>query len=670
MSSAFKYANQSRAVPDKEPPERLTEIFGTDPPVKPYWMLNNNIRDHTWIVPLPGRRPGTGTKGRPTQVRSISFILEVSPTSLLTDQANRTILLDIQDTCLYLDLTGRITRPYRFAQIVTEFCDLIYFINERSSDRQILSLEQISDKDIVNYIKEFNVYEDAFIRVLQHILDTYKDKASIDWAYIKYNFLLSRRQLMSLQDRLNHFLRQHHAPFGPANGFRFKREYPNATWDFDIEIDLAPNERSITNRIGMLEMVFAANTVQRHPMRHSPRRACGDGLHLLASYSKTSKTPVIPFPVAIHALSSAIRFIRTYAVGLIDYLRSLDANFLRLASETKLKPSTVRARYARAIHQQAFSCTPVPMSLSPLNIDSISRPSSNYQASDYFRSSMPLAIAFNLYTGAMWILLNAFSATRRLSLTTLPRSCFEQSSLDNLFDIRLLQPKASVRNQLEAIYRPIPGIVFDFGLSFAEAAAYMELRRGITTDDESSYLFNRSMSEKSIRSRLGCPVPIAYAMAPMSNDTIRLCIDRFLDWSQSPLIGDKRWYIAPHQLRRLFAVLYFNTSGGNGLDELSWFLGHENLDVTFHYAEINPSDEWIQEAVMAISRIATTLRRTLHADGQLTELVASSLTARISLEPEQLVERAIREHMRVTGDTVRFRRISDSNVFFYFSKAP
>ena len=83
----------------------------------------------------------------------------------------------------------------------------------------------------------------------------------------------------------------------------------------------------------------------------------------------------------------------------------------------------------------------------------------------------------------------------------------------------------------------------------------------------------------------------------MTYDSVIKWFDIFSDWIEVPVAeDDKRWYVRPHQLRRTFAVLFFNTFKKSLSTTLSWMFDHENLEVTMGYAESNSSPEWQEEA--------------------------------------------------------------------------
>lgn len=63
-------------------------------------------------------------------------------------------------------------------------------------------------------------------------------------------------------------------------------------------------------------------------------------------------------------------------------------------------------------------------------------------------------------------------------------------------------------------------------------------------------------------------------------------IDRFAKYvgaSSLGMVGDTPWHIAPHQLRKLFAVLFIWRYDGGDLDALSYHLRHFDLNMTVRY---------------------------------------------------------------------------------------
>ncbi|EKB1966232.1 site-specific integrase [Vibrio parahaemolyticus] len=61
-------------------------------------------------------------------------------------------------------------------------------------------------------------------------------------------------------------------------------------------------------------------------------------------------------------------------------------------------------------------------------------------------------------------------------------------------------------------------------------------------------------------------------------------VDLFCDYIQTDKnINGERYYLRQHQLRRFFALLFFNSSQVGGLETLQWMLGHTDPEHVWHY---------------------------------------------------------------------------------------
>lgn len=240
--------------------------------------------------------------------------------------------------------------------------------------------------------------------------------------------------------------------------------------------------------------------------------------------------------------------------------------------------------------------------------------------------------------------------------------------MDGLYDIVLRIPKSSERWQLEQVYRPIPNLIYDYGLEFASFVSQVEERRNIFSEDNKSFLFSKSISHRSLIVNLYKNKNTGKVQfKPLPEDALYDNLSIFADWSQSPLINGKRWYPKPHHFRRFFAVLYFNFAQDSGLEELSWFMGHADLDQTFHYAEISPTDEWIDEAEETISKIASSIHKSINADDKILDIVKEARqNSSVTTVIQPLVRKLIEEHKAITNQQVRFFKIEQNEVFFYF----
>ncbi len=373
------------------------------------------------------------------------------------------------------------------------------------------------------------------------------------------------------------------------------------------------------------------------------------------------KTPLMPVDTYLKSISESLRFVRYYGSALRQYIAKLSKLEV---NEIKIREHCWRS--SRELQEKVFKQLPVPNALKNLNITSWCDDNDLFNFSQ-FRNEMSVAIAIRLYVASMWILIASFVASRLTSMQSLKRNCFVQSPIDGLFDLVLRIPKTSERLELEDVHRPIPDLIFDYGLEFALLNNELEERRGVLVNESEQFLFGGFLSHKSFNATNADS--LSAQIRPLSADYINTCLDLFSDWSCSPLTGGRRWYPRSHQYRRTLAVIYFNFSDSEGLEELSWLLGHSSLEDTFHYAEVAPSSEWIEEAEASIARIAASLNKVIHGDNDIKNIVnkARKKTS-VSLVLEPLVRTLIKEHQKKTGQNVHFRRIGDSNIFFYFSK--
>lgn len=61
-------------------------------------------------------------------------------------------------------------------------------------------------------------------------------------------------------------------------------------------------------------------------------------------------------------------------------------------------------------------------------------------------------------------------------------------------------------------------------------------------------------------------------------------IDLFQDYIQSNLDSNgRRYYLRQHQMRRFFALLFFNCSNFGGIETLRWMLGHSDIEHLYNY---------------------------------------------------------------------------------------
>lgn len=637
---------------------------------KPRWMLNSSIEDDEWHIARSGFDIPSTQPYKRESYQILSFHKEIALGELLTNAQNSELLHDLKISFLYLSFSDAVSRPHRFLEIFNSITSLIRHVNELRSNQGkpiIRHLNMISSTDTNEYLKSFGVTDEHFSHVLKLTSQQNNNLSKKDWIKIQSELSITTREVISLQSKLKNYLNNK----AQNKASHYTSEYLNASKPFfDVEIDLKPKQKTISNEIFKLELLYTSRFVQKHSFNHSPRELFSDVHSILDNLNPPQKTKLIPAHIALHAMSNALYFVRKYGSELKYYLKSLWAAEKNSIEVLQISPSRVK-RKQKVIRKHAFANTNIPDALKELKITTWEYQEAFEKLSHkWIRNNLSVEAAILLYAASMWILLASFTSARRQSLNTLKRNCFRLSPIDGLFDITLRIPKSSERLELEDVHKPIPDLIFDYGIEFSLFVTQLEERQGYFFNESDVYLFGKvlSLHSSSAFNNINHETEKKdFYKFPLSGDTIYKALCFFQDWSQSPVIENKRWYPAQHQFRRLFAVLYFNFSDDNGLEELSWFMGHSSLEQTFHYAEISPSDVWLEEAEIAIARIGSSLHKQLQADDAITEIVSQARkSTEIVAVLEPLIKQMINEHKQKTGKEVRFRRIDGKDIFFYF----
>lgn len=413
---------QSNLEPFKENIDlkEISGIIDSSHYPKPRWMLNESIREHTWLLSKVGFDPSFHEKYK-NKARKLCFDRTVARGESLTDQINLPLLTDIQNSLLYLDITGKITRPSRVSDILLSATHLIHHANELRHARKeipVRSLEQIKFEELKDYLLSFGVDRQCFDTNLEVILERWDSQREIDWNWLEFESKLTTRKFASLKHKLISYL--------TANNYAFKyqknynREFEKAnTRDFDLDLDLVPNEKTISNEISKLEALHTARPAQRYKFRHSPSKLFSSGRTIFDEMQESVKTPLMPVDVALHALSSSLHFARVYGPPLRQYLSNLNKSELERIDELKLASSTSYHHFSD-IKDYAYKITKIPAALEDLNITSWGGKNDKDELnSSDLKQGMSACLAVTLYTAAIWILLASFTTGRTTSLQTL-----------------------------------------------------------------------------------------------------------------------------------------------------------------------------------------------------------------------------------------------------------
>lgn len=625
------------------------------------WIAND-ITSNFWLVAKSGSSIYVDNNTPKDKLEKVSFEKEICPGGFLTDNLFSNLLMDLKQCLINIFENGSTQKPYRLRGICNNIIYLIISVNEHRSEYglpPILAFNQITEDDIFDFIKSFAIKPELINSVLTELRSLQRKPKKQDWFNIKDKYSIRTKTFSVLKSRIT----------TSKNSTLYKsskseiKQFNDANINRDISEFHAPNKKTVQNYISDINHIFHNSNHLMFPLQFSPYELFSSEESLASifkEFQRNIKTSIIPLEVAFHLISNALKFQYDYGESILKYLRSVDEHYK--INSAHLKKSTLLKDCNR--RERLFHEVEIPESLASLNIKTL-----GLEKEPKIAGTLSLTQIIYLYAASMYILLAAFSATREFSLLLLKRDCFNHSPLDGLFDISFKQQKTNTANTLQTIHRPIPKPIYRLGLQYSEFSQYLENRFDVFNDDHECYLFTSFHGIKKIITRHFDGLSYDNTPQHFYEDTMQSILDFFSDWTGVPLIDGKRWYVSDHQFRRLFAILYFNLTDETGIEELAWFLGHEDLEMAFHYAEVDPSNEWIDEAIISISKRATSINKNLNADKEIAKIieVSKEKSLKLNLQLEGVIYEAINERTKTTGEKVHFKRVDDKDVYFYFS---
>jgi len=631
----------------------------------PSWIAND-IKDPFWNVAKLGKSVEVDSNTPKAHLTKIIFSKTISAFGLLTHEIYCNILTDLKQCLKNTFESGSISKPYQLASTNRNIISFIVSVNENRELNDlppILALNQITEEDFFDFIQSFQTTAEQFYAVVDELQLLTHRPTNKDWKNINSRLQLRTKTFSIIKARIKTAkLKELY-----ISNSSEKKEFDDANVSKSINELIIVNKKTVQNITSDIENLFNNSQDLKFPINFSPYNSLGgeEGLAtLFDGFQNEVKTSAMPLETAFHLISQSMKFQMNYGPSLLKYLKDIDLHYKNrakhFAKSTLLKECKTRERLFLEIEY--------PEELISLNIcilgleHEVKRDTSP-------KGSISLVNAIQLHLASMYILLLAYLATREFSILLLKRNCFERSPLDGLCDVKFKQQKASTFNLLETIHRPIPAQIYDLGLQYCGFSQYLEERYGINHDDENSYLFTNFHNAKKLITRHFCPLDDDFIPEHLYSDTMQSCLNYFSDWSGVPLIDGKRWYATEHQFRRLFAILYFSLTNEEGIEELSWFLGHENLEMTFGYAEIHPNTEWMDEAIISIAKRAAKINENLNVDNAIDNIVelAKEKSIKLNLQLEDVVYHAINERIKNTGEEVHFNRCDDKTIYFYFT---
>ncbi|WP_434951398.1 hypothetical protein ACRWQL_17925 [Shewanella sp. HL-SH4] len=625
------------------------------------WIAND-ITNSFWLVAKSGRPIIVSKKTPRNQLRIIDFEKEICSGGLLTDRLFCNLLADLKQCLINIFESGCTEKPYRLSGISNNIIYLIISVNEHRSERgfpPILAFSQITEEDIFDFIKSFEIKPEFVDSVLRDLSFLHRKPNEQDWVNIKNKYSIRTKTFSVLKSRIKN---SKNTEIYKSQRSEIKK-FDDANANREVSDFNMPNKKTVQNYISDINHLFQNTNHLIFPLKFSPYELCSSEESLsgiFKEFQSNIKTSIIPLETAFHLICNALKFQHNYGKSILEYLEAIDEHYKN--NMANLKEPTLE--HHCNIRKKLFYEIETPKPLTPLNITTL-----GLKGEPNIYDGISLTQAIHLYSASIYILLASFSATRELSLLMLKRDCFHHSPLDGLFDIRLKQQKTNTDNRLQTIYRPIPKKIYHIGLQYCEFSQYLENRFGIFNSDNESYLFTNFHGCRQITTNHFYSLPDNHVPNHFSDDFMKSKLDFFTDWTDVPLINGKRWYVSDHQFRRLFAILYFNLTDETGIEELAWFLGHDSLEMAFHYAEISPSSEWMDEAIKSISKRALTINKSLCMDEEIAKIieVSKEKSLKLNLQLEGVIYEAINKRIKSTGEKVHFTRVDNKNVYFFFS---
>ncbi|MCP1481971.1 hypothetical protein J2Y88_004282 [Pseudomonas chlororaphis] len=208
------------------------------------------------------------------------------------------------------------------------------------------------------------------------------------------------------------------------------------------------------------------------------------------------------------------------------------------------------------------------------------------------RTKFPFPIfLFRLHTAVCFCLTAILTSCRRSEVVEL--DCMASYEVGGRFYLSVSLRKTGGGNIREQMEKPIPRLVHECLETLNEFKA---LWRSIAPS--SDLLFEHQAFFK-INCRGAFPFTASDAYVVIKE------LSEFLGLADSAGV---RWVVLPHQLRRYFAMTFFHFGGSeNSLPALSWFMGHDDLEVTWRYIKESLTGKELtsSEAALATSAVCS-----------------------------------------------------------------
>ncbi|WP_255342041.1 hypothetical protein, partial [Pseudomonas syringae] len=190
------------------------------------------------------------------------------------------------------------------------------------------------------------------------------------------------------------------------------------------------------------------------------------------------------------------------------------------------------------------------------------------------RSGKGLSELYHILMGSAALAICTLTARRRTEVCKLDSStCLQPPSdpshpenKDVQYSLRFGDEKTGAGDETEELERPIPRIIAQFIYKIKQFNARLLAMDLIPKEHVLFQTVNR----------------VDGRVSDVSSNGLYDFLDLAFDFFEAPMLEGKdgvlrRYYIRPHQLRRFFAMVFFNSSGDDKIHAIAWMLGHTNV---------------------------------------------------------------------------------------------
>lgn len=306
--------------------------------------------------------------------------------------------------------------------------------------------------------------------------------------------------------------------------------------------------------IATWQYLYNARRDMERPLLFDPSDARHASPTLLENATAPKRrTQSIPNDVAFPLLNFAAKWCFVYQPHITEYIHRLEDKLDWLRSGRTAK----REYYMK----KAFELVDQPKIIREIGVGRFTAHKRGTPNEEKF-TSLSIEDIRHLSTAAFFILTATLTARRRSELVLLRES--DLTHVNGNSELVFLQRKSGVAGPNKQLKRPIPAV--------------------LSSALEDYIMMDRAFREKSGRGQESPLFANVYGqrLSTLHNLTVAR-LQFFFDYLRHLRPDIQRWHLKPHQLRRLFAQLYFWHRPESNLDSLTWFLGHLTTDETLTY---------------------------------------------------------------------------------------